>query len=216
MKKIIFIIIAILLLNIVSAQDNVFYSIKLNYDGESLTNTGLKLISDSHYNSSNNQDLPLSEGFLLKVVSFDNEILYTKSFSIDIIPIMDHPEEIFNSEGHQMSLPEEEFNPSETEIVITTPYFENAKSIQIFDKKNRNNLILTIDISGYSKKPSISMNGNYLWTSIIIIIVAGVIAGVLLYKYKLKPKKKSSKKKKKKKNKSSSKKKIKSKKSTKK
>ncbi len=129
----------------VFASLNIVYSLSLKYDGKQLTNEGLKLIEGQ---PPTRADQP-ENGFTLKVIDINGKELYSFKFLIDTRLIREAPPEIFDETGKQIAVPEEQ--PTKLEQVTTTliiPYFENAKSIEIYDDKNT--LLLSVDVSKYS------------------------------------------------------------------
>jgi hypothetical protein len=147
MKKILLIITFVLLPTIVLAQAKISYIIKLKYDGYTLTNEGLSLIEGATPERLNQPE----KGFTLKVISFEGKVLHSFKFIIPITPVVAPPKEIFDEEGTQIAYLEDKFQMRrETTLTLTIPYFENAKSINIYNENDQ--LLLSIDVSKYSKK----------------------------------------------------------------
>lgn len=177
MNKSIFIIGIVLLLiaPLVLAESNLVYSLKISYDGNSISEKGFSLIEGSAPGRIDEPD----EGFKLNVVDFNDKVLHSFKFTINIVPIREAPRDIFDDSGNQIKVPEEETLPQQTEIVLTIPYFSNAKSIEILDENN--NLMLSVDVSKYAQKSS-SFENN-----LIYFIVGGIVLiliALLIYKRK--------------------------------
>lgn len=158
----------LLLLPFVYAESNLVYSLTLKYDGASLTNEELKLIEGNAPERLNQPET----GFTLKVLDFSGNVLHSFKFLIETVPARDAPTEIFSENGTQISIPTETVKtPTETKTVLVVPYFENAKSIEIFDESDK--LMLSVDVSKYSKK-SIDFNFVYIVAGIIILIIIAI------------------------------------------
>jgi hypothetical protein len=150
---------------------NLVYSITLKYDGTSLTKEKVQLIEGS---APERVDQPES-GYTLKVIDVNSNILYSFKFLIETNPLTEPPANIFDEKGNQIAIPESTSNIQTTEIALVIPYFENAKSMNIFDPNDK--LLLSIDISKYSKsEPDDS------FIIVAVIVIAGVATIILFMK----------------------------------
>lgn len=163
----------------VSAQSNVSYMVTLGYDGTTLTNQGVHLIEGTAPTRLNQPD----QGFILRVLSFDGQILNSFKFSIETMPLAVPPKEIFSENGTQIATPEPTITKTvATSVVLVVPYFSNAKSINIYD--SRDALLLSIDVSQYSEEPQ---NSFFIWAIAIVLIVALLICAIFILRTRQKP-----------------------------
>jgi hypothetical protein len=188
-NKIIISLIITVLLSISSAYavSNLVYSLTLNYDGRTLTNEGLRLIEGSAPERLNQPET----GFTAKIIDFKGNVLYSFKFLIETMPIREAPRDIFSENGTQIAIPNETQQiPVKTKVVLVMPYFENAKSIDIYNENNQ--LLLSVDVSKYSKEKGVSFDP---------LLIGGLIAGLfivilIVFFIKRKPMKKRNKEKK--------------------
>lgn len=163
----------------VFAENNLVYSLTLRkWSDGTLNQEGIRLIEGSAPNRIGQNDIPKS--YTLKVISNDNEVLYSFKFEIDLTRFYAPPKEWFDETGNQIYFPKEQTLTTEEDqvFVLTAPYFRNAKNIEIYDYNNQ--LVLTVDVSEYSLPPK--KGSKIVWITLIILIAA--IIGFFGYKNK--------------------------------
>ncbi|MDO8537716.1 MAG: zinc ribbon domain-containing protein [archaeon] len=178
---IISILFSITILPLIVGASSAVYSITLDYDGEKLTNEGIKIIEGDAPTIINQPN----EGFTLKVLSNESEVLYSIKFTIEITPLVEPPPEIFDEQGNQISIPQDEpITPTKTSVVLIVPYFAEASTIEIYDKFN--NKLLSIDLSQYNTTGNQNENLGFPDSTLIIVIVLIIIlvAGFFVLKNK--------------------------------
>jgi ribosomal protein L40E len=113
-------------------------------------------------------------GYLLKVISNNGETLYSFRFSVENQIVLVPPEDIFDQNSNQIKMPEPNVpisNPTTLNLVV--PYFENGKTIEIFDPTGK--LSLSIDVSQYMKAKSTSrLQLDSLTKSGAILLMIGI------------------------------------------
>jgi len=173
--KIINLAIAFLILTtlpVALAQENqVFFSVILDYDSGTITQKEVKLIE-----SIGELDKKSSIGdYKLRVYSFDGQVLYETNFDLDLDIFDTPPKEWFDDEGNQIIIPTEtdvgSATVEETTKVLFVPYSIDAKEIRI-EKDGR--IELVIDVSEFTK-PSAGISSVYIIGAIIAVIIIGVI-----------------------------------------
>ncbi|MCL6089077.1 MAG: zinc ribbon domain-containing protein [Candidatus Marsarchaeota archaeon] len=170
-------ILAILLFAVVisASTQNITYSVKLSYDGQELSQTGINLIEGV----SLIRVIQPENGFEAKIMSISGATLYTTKFSIQIEPASSAPRDIFDENGTQIKYPEPVYSTQKTDYVLVLPYYEDAKSINIYSPSG--NLMLSIDVSEYSKQTNPpSGNGQTNSSNAFFQFVPLVIGGALL------------------------------------
>ena len=169
------------------AQTDISYTLKLKYDGVTLINEGLSLIEGKTPERLNQPET----GFTLIVVSPEGEVLHSFKFIIPTTPVAAPPQDIFTEDGTQIAYPEDDLRePTDTTVALTIPYFENAKSIDIYNENNQ--LLLSVDVSKYSKETGTGFDPMLIIGLIITLMVIVLI--VLFYTKKSTKKKKKEKK----------------------
>lgn len=193
------VLVCLLMLSLVYAKTDLVYSLKIGYDGTTLTNEGLGLMEGA---PPQRVDQPETGFFTLKVADAGGNTLHSFRFLIELTPIREAPRGIFSENGTQIAIPTgTPLKLKRTTAVLVIPYFENAKSLQVFDENEE--LLLSVDVSKYStsssvmpvddsetsgvvpadvsndsKMPSIGMGSG-------IYVIFGVVLGAaLLYFYK--------------------------------
>ena len=184
-KIIISVVLTILLLSVsVYAQSsNLVYSLTLKYDGKTLSNEGLRLIEGSAPERLNQPET----GFTAKVVDYNGNVLHSFKFLIETMPARDAPREIFSENGTQIAIPNEtQQMPVQTQMVLVVPYFENAKSVDIYNENSQ--LLLSVDVSKYSKEKGVSFDPLLIGGLIVGLIV--IVFIVMFYKKRMTTKRK--------------------------
>lgn len=102
------------------------YLMALHYDGKNLVLEQLEI----RQGQTPDRRVQPDTGFMLKVISFDEEVLHSFRFKI----------ELFAADLGELK---------ETDYVLAVPYFENAKTIEIYDSDG--SLALSIDVTPYSR-----------------------------------------------------------------
>lgn len=183
------VLVCLLMLSLVYAKTDLVYSLKIGYDGTTLTNEGLGLMEGA---PPQRADQPETGFFTLKVVDAGGNTLHSFRFLIELVPIREAPRGIFSENGTQIAIPTgTPLRLKRTTAVLVIPYFENAKSLQVFDETEE--LLLSVDVSKYStssssvvavvpvddsEKSSVGMGSG-------IYVIFGVVLGAaLLYFYK--------------------------------
>lgn len=157
MKKIIvYILSVIMLVSLVHAADNLYFSLVIKYNSGQLSKQEVKLIQ-----SSESLELKKDSGEYKLIIKSDKDItLFETYFDLEKEIIFSPLKEWFNNGGEQVVIPTETQNTElkETSVVLFTPYFKNANTINIYDKNN--DLKLSIDVGEFtdSKKSS---NGSW-------------------------------------------------------
>jgi len=199
MQKIISIIIIFALISAslsYGSTSNIVYALKLKYDGTRLSSLDTRLIEGTPPNRLNQPQ----DGFTLKVIASSNTVLYSYNFTIETTPANEAPRDIFDADGNQIKFPNASLQTNqETEFVIIVPYFENAKSIDIYDQTGK--IALSVDVSQYSKSTSSSgigldsllKSGAILAVGALGFLVILAIAVFLIFTY-IKKKKENEKK----------------------
>lgn len=145
-KSIMIVFIVLLSIAIVNAQEeDVVLSLTLKYDGGKITKESIKLIEGVPPDRLNQP----TDGYTAKVISFNNEELYSFKFLIELTPLTALDPTWFDDEGNQIFFPDETMKPLEELVfVLNFPYFKNGKSIKIYNPNNK--LVLIIDISEFA------------------------------------------------------------------
>ncbi|AJF63092.1 MAG: hypothetical protein QT11_C0001G0967 [archaeon GW2011_AR20] len=144
--------------------NNVVLSLTLKYNNGKITQEGIKLIEGNPPDRLNQP----AEGYMVKIISFDNQELYSLKFSIELTPINALDPSWFDEQGNQIFFPEETTEPLKEKVfVLNLPYFKNAKYVEIYDPTNE--LLLRIDVSDYTNPKGLSP-----------LIIYSLIAGLLI------------------------------------
>jgi len=119
--------------------------------------------------------LPKSGNYKVEIISYDNEILFTRYFDFQLAFISD----IFSNESRS------DFgiiNTTNKELLL--PYFKNSKNILIYG--NKNNLLLEIDVSHFTQKQDLSSNESQSenFNLIYYFLIIFIILVFLIYKNK--------------------------------
>ena len=144
-KTIIVLMIMALFINIVQGAD-LSYSLTLDYDNGVITTEDLELIEGS----APDRNIQPENGYTANVISFDDEILYSFKFAFATTISYALPREWFDENGTQIYFPNETEQTAldQTTEVLIIPYYETAKSIEIYDPDDIR--ILLVDVSEYS------------------------------------------------------------------
>ena len=103
---------------------------------------------DGIFNEEKNQP---ENAYRLEIISFNEKILYSQKFNIDLVETYVADPSWFDEKGNQIYFPqrnETSLTVTETTVDFVLPYFENAKEINIYDKDNK--LKLSIDVSHFA------------------------------------------------------------------
>lgn len=182
------VLVCLLMLSLVYAKTDLVYSLKIGYDGTTLTNEGLGLMEGA---PPQRGDQPETGFFTLKVVDAGGNTLHSFRFLIELVPIREAPRGIFSENGTQIAIPTGmPLKLKRTTAVLVIPYFENAKSLQVFDENEE--LLLSVDVSKYSTSSSVaaavpvddSETSSVGMGSGIYVIFGVVLGAALLYFYK--------------------------------
>jgi hypothetical protein len=171
MRKTYALIIAVLLSSFASAAQQDVFVLNLKYDKGAISSEQL-LVIKGFFNKPVNQP---QDGYKLKIFSLDDEILHSQQFNFPLETFYGTRPEWFDQEGNQIYLPTEKETfviKDEANIELLTPYFEQAKSINIYD--NNNNLALEIIVNEGRAEQEKRKEPN-LRTAIIIAIIAFLI-----------------------------------------
>lgn len=148
MKKIILIL--ILTLSIISlASADLYYKFSFDYNGVDFSNPDASLF-DFNFTEASTIRIRDSGMFFIKIISFDQEVLFKNYFDISLMPFGAAPEYIFDDENNQISEPELIPFDEEVRFVITAPYFNNAQNYEIYDTEKRI-LLLSYELAHFSK-----------------------------------------------------------------
>ena len=180
MKRNVILLMIVLLSSFAYAEQQGVFQLKLDYNkGEISKNS---LLSTKGY-FSNSVQMP-DEDYTLKIISFNNKILYEQRFKFPLEIFGAPLPEWFDEKGNQIYIPTAEesghkiLDKASVELIL--PYFNNAKLINIYDKDD--NLKLSIDVSHFTQ-PNIKKTPikGILYVSIGIIILI-----ILFWLYKRK------------------------------
>lgn len=187
MKPTFWILAILMMISFVSAEMNLSYMVKIHYNNGALSLSDLKLISGEAPARTNQ---PYS-GYTLKVISFNETVLHSFKFEIETTPLADAPREIFDEEGNQIAVPNATGSVSATtDVVLVVPYYKNAKDIRIYDTNDQ--LVLTIDVSGFSERETIENppitadNSLLIGAGICLAIIVILIVFWLVMKFRKK------------------------------
>jgi|SRR3989344_4001697 len=165
----------------VIAQSDVSYVLTLNYNGNTFAVDSITLVEGK----SIKDVFEPSEGFTIKVLDKNNEILYSEVFIADLTPIREAPDYFFDDSGEQVTFEDTE-SPQEikeTSIVLTIPYFEEAEKIQIYDSNDQ--LVLEFSIDEEFNKTGFDFNNlKTIGILIIIVLLIGLITFFIIKKVK--------------------------------
>lgn len=148
MKMITFVLTLLLVLPFVAAQMEKVYVIDLTYDKGEVTLRNI-LVTQAFY-----QQAPEPEdGYLLELVSFNNEVLYRQRFVFPLEIAAGPRPEWFDEKGNQIYFPTEEESGhlvlEKAEVQLIIPYFSGGKTIRIFDPADAK--ILDIDVGFFAQ-----------------------------------------------------------------
>jgi hypothetical protein len=160
------------------AFSNISYVVKLDFENSKISNSSVILMDGTAPERLMQPDT----GYTLRVMSSTDEVLYSFKFTPQTAIMPDAPREIFDENGTQIAYPNETIKqPSKTTLVLVVPYYENAKSIVILDETNI--VVLTIDVSNYSKQPTTpseaALDLGYILAGALcigLIVILGMIA----------------------------------------
>jgi len=138
-------VLVLLVLTTTVYADDVSYSLTINYKEGKISLVDLKL----REGTAPSRLVQPEEGYTLKVISFNNEVLHSFKFVIELIPQHALKPEWFDENGTQIYFPNVTFPvTNETSIVLTFPYFRNAKTVEIYSPNKI--LVLSVDVSNYA------------------------------------------------------------------
>lgn len=144
--KILLVLFTILILSQAYAEIGLSYLIKLNYENSKLSLLEIRLIEGDAPERFDQPDA----GYVLKIISFNGNTLYSLKFPVDMRPLTAPPRDIFDEAGNQIKIPEYGYRvPKNATFTLIVPYHQTAESIDIYDGDT--NHILSIDVSEYSK-----------------------------------------------------------------
>lgn len=142
MKKIIFVLFGILVfvsLVCVSASKEDVFVLRLNYDKGNVFVDDL-IVSKGYFN----EDAYNEGKYLLKMISLDEELLYSQNFEFDLEVYFEPNPDWFDEDGNQIVIPDEETVVKDTaELDLILPYYKNAQRIEISESGK---LILNYEI----------------------------------------------------------------------
>ena len=171
-------IFALIFISGVIAQSEVSYVLTLNYDGKTLAVDSFTLVEGKGV-----KDIfEPSEGFTIKVLDKNDEVLYSEVFIADLTSIREAPDYFFDDSGEQVAFEDTESpkETKETSIVLTIPYFEEAEKIQIYNLNNQLTLEFLID----EEFNETGFDFNNLKTIIGVLIIL-ILIGIIIYKRKV-------------------------------
>ncbi len=149
-KKIIILAISIaLFLPLVIAETQKIYVLDLNYDRGIVTKESI-LVMNGYYQEARVQP---EDGYLLELVSFDNEVLFSLKFKFPLEIVSEALPEWFDENGNQIYFPTAEeaghIILDKTAIQLIIPYFPNGKTIRISNPEGRN--LLEVDVGLFAQ-----------------------------------------------------------------
>lgn len=182
MKKFQLIFLFILIGSGITFALDIVYSINLLYSDGRLSLENVELIEGTAPDRTIQPDV----GYTAKVISVDGKELYSFKFELPIQVARIPPLEAFNESGEQISIPRanESVTISSISFSLLIPYFENGKTIEVYNPQNT--LELSVDISQFARSRPIGVEG--LVFGIVIVAILGFV-GFYLVKIKS-PKKK--------------------------
>lgn len=125
-------LVAMLSLTTAAFAADLSYSLSIKYKEGKMSLTGLELINGA----SPDRLVQPETGYTLRLVSFDNKILYSFRFAVESTPVFS-------------SSPNTEYPViTGTSVVLVFPYFNNAKTAEIYGPNNI--LVLAADVSKYA------------------------------------------------------------------
>ena len=164
----------ILSLSLVSALKQDVFILNLEYNQGNISVTRL-INTEGFFNDPINQP---TEGYKLEVVLNNNNIAYSQMFDFGLEFYGEALREWFDDEGNQIYIPTEEetgFSLDKSEVELIFPYFENTKSINIYDSQENLQLEINVD----SNKLNPSEKNNFIFLVIVTIISIVLIILVL-------------------------------------
>ncbi|MBS3156906.1 hypothetical protein J4442_01890 [Candidatus Woesearchaeota archaeon] len=121
-----------------------------------------------------------SFGYLLRLISFEDDVLYSRYFDINVDIVFAADPSWFDENGNQIFIPEYDVPEiKDTILEISIPYYSNAKRIEIFDPYGKK--LLEIDVSSFAKMDSDGQNLDLINYGIILILI---VVFFLIYKNK--------------------------------
>ena len=142
MKKSLMLLTLLCLALLIQATPQDVYVIELEYNGTSLESKNI-YVTRANYTESNE-----ASEYIAKIISFNNETLYTKMFNVAEGYVFSADPDWFDEQGNQIVIPEstEIREPINRQLLL--PYFEHGKEIIV--EKNREK-VLTISIVQFAK-----------------------------------------------------------------
>ena len=134
-KKIISLLILFILIPLACGQSS-YFKLDIGYGYGELRLLNNEVVKDWTSN--------LPGIYSAEIISFDNKTLYKSFFDIALVQAYDS----FNESGNIVAGGVDNLNY--TNFTLYLPYYENAKSIEIYDDLN-DNFLLSIDVSKFSK-----------------------------------------------------------------
>jgi hypothetical protein len=160
------------------AATDVVYSIQIKYSSGQLSLDKVGLVEGT----APDRTVQPEDGYLVKVVTSTNQVLYSFKFNIPItVSGGAPPKEWFNeTTGEQIIFPTNETVPqiTKTTFNLIVPYFSNANSVDIYDPTGK--LALSVDVSKF-----VSPSGLPSEIIIIAVIVIAAGAGIFFFRKKL-------------------------------
>ncbi|MFH1849684.1 MAG: hypothetical protein ABH879_05860 [archaeon] len=145
MKWITYAILALLMVSLCLAANELSYSLVIKYENGVLSKESLSLIEGKAADRLMQPD----DGYALKVMSFSGEVLYSFIFSIELVPNYEPQADWFDDKGNQIKFSDDESEEiTEATVALSVPYFRNAKTIEIYAPEG--DLALSVDVLEYA------------------------------------------------------------------
>lgn len=144
---------------LVRADSNMVYVVNLEYSYG-------KINMENVYVRSGNISIKLEKvgDYRYELISFNNEVLYTSQFDIKTSFIAPPP---IGWEGTNQTVELEELS-----FTLTVPYFEDGKTINIYNPEN--DKVLSVDVGYFVIEKEKTRKIYYLIGGMVILIVIGV------------------------------------------
>lgn len=180
-KSLIVLFLLLIFTSIVFAQQTsgIVYALIIQSENSVLTEKNLSLIEGDAPTRVNQP----TDGYELKVVSFDGQTLHSFKFLFDATLLAEPPPDIFDENSNQIIVPKSTPNPEEkATLSLIIPYFENGKTIDIYGPLGQ--IALSVDISKYSKKSIGGLQSSY-WAVLLIGLGIAAISVGIIYRKKI-------------------------------
>jgi hypothetical protein len=139
---ILFLILILININLIFAENKLYYEVNLNCQEEKIKIDSIKVIfSKGDINNFYNEDL---NSYSVELTDNQNKILEEINFSVPNVAIYDMVDDngvIFQGGSYILN---------ETDFELYIPYFENSKELVIYNKNK--NILEKISVSQYSKQ----------------------------------------------------------------